>query len=358
MAPPPPDAIATAPGAVDAPPATDGRASKAHIESLARGGLLKVVGGFLNGLFTFLVAIVLTRTLGKDGSGAFFVALALMTLLETAAGLGTDVGAVRAVSRVLAVGRVQDLRTTLRVAFLPVLVTTLVVGAAMFAFAQPFAEIFDSGKQTQAVARYVRALAVFLPLSVSLEMLMSVTRGFGTMKPDAYLDKILKAGLQLVLVLVVGVASLGVIGLAMAWGLPIVLSFVLAVLWTRKLLRRAERRIHEREDAPAARSTGEIASEFWRFSAPRALSSVFKVGIDRIAKSLGESVMMASPPETTAMAIEATQVLARFAATLSYVADYSKFQYTKPVHRVMARINLRTLGGTGFSTSLGSERTN
>lgn len=47
-----------------------------------------------------------------------------------------------------------------------------------------------------------------------------------------------------------------------------------------------------------------------------------------------------------------------FAATLSYVADYSNFQYTKPVHRVMMRINLRTLGGTGFSTAIGSERTN
>lgn len=170
--------------------------SKAHIQSLARGGLLKVVGGFLNGLFTFLVAVVLTRSLGAEGSGAFFGALALMTILETAAGLGTDVGAVRAVSRVLAVGRVKDLRTTLKVAYVPVLVTTLVVGALMFAFAGPFAAVYDRGGDRAAeIARYVRALAVFLPLSVSLEMLMSVTRGFGTMKPDAYLDKILKAGL-------------------------------------------------------------------------------------------------------------------------------------------------------------------
>jgi LPS-assembly protein len=47
-----------------------------------------------------------------------------------------------------------------------------------------------------------------------------------------------------------------------------------------------------------------------------------------------------------------------FAATLSYVADYSNFQYTKPVHKIMMRVNLRTLGGTGFSTTVGSERTN
>jgi LPS-assembly protein len=46
-----------------------------------------------------------------------------------------------------------------------------------------------------------------------------------------------------------------------------------------------------------------------------------------------------------------------FAATFSYVADYSNLTYTKPVHRIMLRMNLRTLGGTGFSTQVGSERT-
>jgi len=46
-----------------------------------------------------------------------------------------------------------------------------------------------------------------------------------------------------------------------------------------------------------------------------------------------------------------------FAATFSYLADYSNFQYTKPVHKIMMRVNLRTLGGTGFSANVGSERT-
>jgi LPS-assembly protein len=47
-----------------------------------------------------------------------------------------------------------------------------------------------------------------------------------------------------------------------------------------------------------------------------------------------------------------------FAANLMYVADYSNLTYTKPVHRVMLRVNLRTIGGTGVSTSIGDERTN
>lgn len=47
-----------------------------------------------------------------------------------------------------------------------------------------------------------------------------------------------------------------------------------------------------------------------------------------------------------------------FAANLMYVADYTNLTYTKPVHRVMLRVNLRTIGGIGTSTNIGSERTN
>ena len=46
-----------------------------------------------------------------------------------------------------------------------------------------------------------------------------------------------------------------------------------------------------------------------------------------------------------------------FAATFSYVADNTNLTYTKPVHRVMMRMNLRTLGGTGFSTRISDDRT-
>jgi LPS-assembly protein len=46
-----------------------------------------------------------------------------------------------------------------------------------------------------------------------------------------------------------------------------------------------------------------------------------------------------------------------FAATLSYVADQTSLTYTRPVHRIMLRMNLRTLGGVGFSTQVGSDRT-
>ncbi|MDO8534997.1 MAG: LPS-assembly protein LptD [Xanthobacteraceae bacterium] len=42
-----------------------------------------------------------------------------------------------------------------------------------------------------------------------------------------------------------------------------------------------------------------------------------------------------------------------FAASFIYVADYTNIVDPHPVHKLMLRLNLRTLGGTGFSTSVG-----
>jgi O-antigen/teichoic acid export membrane protein len=268
-----------------APPASGSGEPKAYVASLARGGLLKVVGGLSNGIFTFLLALVVTHSLGAGGFGAFSAALALFTILESATALGTDVGLVRMISGQLANRRARDIRTTLRVAYVPVAVLTVVAAAAMFVFAHPLAVVFaDKPIYVENVTRYLRWLAAFLPLSVLFDTSVAITRGFGTMSPDVLLDKVLKTGLQLAVVAVLGLVGLGVVGLSLAWGVPLAVCFVAGLVWMRRLLHRAERRAGRNgADAEPPRGRQEVAREFWRFSAPRALSSIFKVCIDRIA---------------------------------------------------------------------------
>jgi O-antigen/teichoic acid export membrane protein len=266
-------------------PSTGSDEPKAYVASLAKGGLLKVVGGLSNGVFTFLLALVVTHSMGAGGFGAFSAALALFTILESATALGTAVGLVRTISGQLAGRQARDIRTTLRVAYVPVVVLTVLAAAAMFVFAHPLAVVFaDKPVYVEDVTRYLRWLAAFLPLSVLFDTSVAITRGFGTMSPDVMLDKILKAGLQLAIVAVLGLVGLGVVGLSLAWGIPLAICFVLGLAWMRRLLRKAERRARRTgADEEPPRERKEVAREFWSFSAPRALSSIFKVCIDRIA---------------------------------------------------------------------------
>lgn len=281
-----PQALVSAQGNGSRPdegPAGDAGGSRSFLPSLARGGALNLVGGLSNGLLTFALAIVITRALGTGGAGAFFEAIALLTILETAAELGADVGIVRTISRYLALGRTGDIRRSLKITFWPVLVASIAAATAMFVYAPALADLFSRGGHEREIAGYIKVLAPFLPISVLFTLSLAATRGFGTMVPNAVLDKMAKPALQPLIAIFAAVAGIGVVGFALAWTLPITLGCLASVLWLRKLLRRAERRASSVDMLGPPRPLGDLAREFWRFSAPRALSSVFKTGIDRLA---------------------------------------------------------------------------
>src|SRR5207237_3117082 len=112
--------------------------SKDDLVTVARGGLLNVLGGVSFTLFSFVFAVVLTRSLHAAGSGVFFVAIALFTIVVTASQVGADVGLVRFLPRLRELGRTQDLRPTLKVALAPVVALSTVVATGLIVFAPTF----------------------------------------------------------------------------------------------------------------------------------------------------------------------------------------------------------------------------
>jgi LPS-assembly protein len=46
-----------------------------------------------------------------------------------------------------------------------------------------------------------------------------------------------------------------------------------------------------------------------------------------------------------------------FAYSFNYIADFTNIADPRPVHKIMLRVNLRTLGGTSFGTHIGGETT-
>jgi O-antigen/teichoic acid export membrane protein len=136
--------------------------------------------------------------------------------------------------------------------------------------------LFRSGRGSGRIDDYARVLALFLPASAAIMVALSGTRGFGTMIPTNVVDKLARSALQpLLAVLVLGL-GMGTTAVALAFAGPIALGFVASCLWLWSLLRKAERRSAK---GAAARPTGELASRFWRFTAPRGFAGIFQVVI-------------------------------------------------------------------------------
>jgi O-antigen/teichoic acid export membrane protein len=250
---------------------------RAHLSTIARGGTLNVVGAVVSGLLSFVLVVIVTRGLGVESAGAFFIAVALFSLLAKTLELGADTGLVRFISRYRALGELRDLNGTIAVAIVPVVLASVVVAVALFTSADALAPRIAKGSAPGQVGDLLRLLAPFLPLGAAYTVLLAGTRGFGTMKPTVAIDRFAKPALQPALAFAVLLAGLGTLAVLASWVTPIGIGTVLAVVWLARLTTREARRITP--ETPAPRGRRELASEFWRFTAPRGLAGFFQVAI-------------------------------------------------------------------------------
>jgi O-antigen/teichoic acid export membrane protein len=258
-------------------PAAAGTHERAKdLRMVARGGSLNFIGALTNGLLQFALVVVVTRSLARSASGAFFEAVALFLILSNTAELGADTGLTRMIPRYRVDGRIADVRRSLSVGLVPSFAAGIVLAVISYALASPLAAVFTNHRHGSAgaVADYIRVLAVFVPLSSAYTVAIAATRGFGTMVPNALVDRIAKAAAQTLAVAVAVIAGGGSVAVAIAWGLPIGISFAVALLWLGHLVRRVERR--ERATVPPT-PLRRLAHEFWVFTAPRGMTGVFQV---------------------------------------------------------------------------------
>jgi O-antigen/teichoic acid export membrane protein len=263
--------------------AAGGGHARSDVRSLARGGVLNLVASGTGQVFAFLMTILVTRGLGARGAGAFFEVVGLFTILSNSVRLGADTGMVRAVSSRMALGHSDDLRRLVRVALGPVLLFGVLIAAATWALGPQLAEVFLHGAGEGEGATAIRVLAFFLPLVAVTIVALSGTRGFGTMLPYAMIENFGKPLARLVLVAVVLAVGLGSVAALVAWAIPVAVGFV-AALWV--LLRLVHRAEAGAVPAPAGtaepvgkRASRHLASQFWRFAAPRGIAGIFQVTV-------------------------------------------------------------------------------
>jgi O-antigen/teichoic acid export membrane protein len=173
---------------------------------------------------------------------------------------------------------VRDLRRGLAVGLWPVAAAGCLLGLLVWIYAAALADVFSrhGEAETAQLADFIRAFAVFVPVSALSLAVFAATRGFATMRPTVYLDKVARPALQPLLMLPVILAGAGSTVIALAYLGPYLPALVAGLVWMGLLLRRAERR---REGAPSLqrpRSLGRLWGEFWRFTGPRGLAALFQ----------------------------------------------------------------------------------
>lgn len=239
-----------------------------HLGALARGGAANLAGSVVAAVAAFALTVLVAHSLRQAEAGVFFSTTSLFLLATTLGQLGTGTGVVYFISQARARGHPGMARVIVRTATRPVLVVGLVVGATGVAAASWIAALVlgaDAGTATP----YVRLLAVFVPIAGMEAVWLAGIRGFGSMRVNALVDLVLRPVLQLVLVVAV-LPLHEPAWIALAWGGPYAVAALAAGLaWRRR-----------RSQLPAV-AAGSACTGFWRFTGPRAMTSIVQMVMQR-----------------------------------------------------------------------------
>jgi O-antigen/teichoic acid export membrane protein len=258
--------------------------------TLARGGALNLIGAVAAAVGGFALWMILARGFGKDEAGAFLESIAIFNNLSIAGAIGADTGLVWAFSRSLAKQRDRELAAFVRVAAVPVVLIGLVSASLVWGFAPELAGRFGGDDHAETISTVLRVLAPMLPVASLYLMVLGASRGFSTMVPTVAVDRFGRAFFQPAVALIVAAVGGSLTALAVGWSAPYLIGLVAGVAWLAALLRRRSAATAGIELEPP-RPTATLARRFWRFTAPRSVASIFRVGVQWIDVLIVGAVM-------------------------------------------------------------------
>jgi O-antigen/teichoic acid export membrane protein len=241
------------------------------LAKVARGSALNLVGAAVSALAGFALVVVITRGSSRADAGVFFTVTSVFLIAGYIGQLGTDLGMVYFLSRARALGRHALIGRYLRTALEPVLAVAVAMSVAMFVLAPELARLTNADHAAQATT-YLRILALFVAPSCIAAVLLAATRGMGTMRANVLIEQVGRQILQVALVAIAAALPTKT-AIGWAWGLPYIGSLVAVCLWWRSIMRRT----------PAFDGDVEpVGRAFWRFTAPRTITTVAQQLIQRI----------------------------------------------------------------------------
>jgi O-antigen/teichoic acid export membrane protein len=223
-------------------------------------GLVVAIGA------TFATQVVITRVLGPSAFGIVTLATQGALVLGFFSRFGMDMAAVRRVAIDLGQGARERVRSVVSRASVIAAVASLVVGGAVFAFAEPLARTFAGQYRpgSDAVNAF-RAGAVAIPFAALVQVYLGATRGLKIMRHTLSVFWVGQPLLWLALILVGWVAARTVAMTSLAYAA----SWAVATAWAAWLWRRETRGFGHAP--PAAGEVGELL----RYGAPRAPAALF-----------------------------------------------------------------------------------
>lgn len=245
-------------------------------EGLARSGVVSLVGSAFAAIAALVLTAIVGNTLGASGTGLFFQAMGIFTILTQVLRLGTNSGIVRFISEQRAFDRRGAEWRIVLYAAIPVAVLSVLASVAVWFLADALGTWLAAPDEADGLAMLLRAMSPFIAMGAVIGVLQIAARMLRGVTAFTLLQSVLLPASRLLTVLVavslLGVAAWGAFE-AWLWPLPVWLVITVVVIagpLARDFRRRAESTSGERP----------TFGGFWRFNAPRSVSSGLETALE------------------------------------------------------------------------------
>jgi O-antigen/teichoic acid export membrane protein len=279
--------------------------SRRRSSNIAWAGAVNLVGGATGSLIALVLAAMVGRSLGPDGAGTYFVAVAVFMIVSNMAELGADTGLVKFVAAARATGQPERIGPLVRIAVKPVVALALGLVLVVAVAAGLGLTVLDGLGGPVLVGG--AALAVASSLNA---VVVAVSRGYGDVVTYPLAINIALPAMRVAAVAAVLAAGGQVEAVVLAWMAPVVAVLIALVVVARTYVAESRRDAAGRQvgDVPALRR------EFWSFSAARAVAAAVEVLLEWVDVVL--VAWLTSPTEAGIYAVvtrcaRASEVLAQ-----------------------------------------------
>lgn len=244
-------------------------------ERLARSGAVSLFGTAFAAVAALIVTAVVGNTQGAYGTGQFFQALAVFTILSQFLRLGTNSGIIRHLAEQRAFARTGEAWRTLLVAVVPVAVIATIVGIILVVYSRELAAWLSTPGTEDTLAPLLADMAPFIVCAAVLGVLQTAVRMIRGVAAFTILQSVLTPLSRLVGVTTAVIVTSSVSGIFWGWMLPVPLWLVVTVVVLAGPIVSDWRRRGQ------ARSTlRSEAVRFWRFSSARAVGSALETALE------------------------------------------------------------------------------
>ncbi|MBN1896573.1 MAG: oligosaccharide flippase family protein [Candidatus Aenigmarchaeota archaeon] len=305
------------------------------VKTLAKGAGIVLAGLILSKIFTLIYRVFIAQFYGPTDYGIFSLGIAVLSLFAMTSLIGLQSGVVRFVSHYRSKKDNERVKGTI----ISSLKITLPLSIAMSIILALLSEFIGLTvfHETELV-NVLMILSISIPFTTLMTILMSAFIGFKKADYRVYTENISLNSFKLLLILLFGIAGLGISGIAWAWTIATIMTFIVTVLLIRKLY----------PDIKSSLKSVEIKSELFKYSAPLLFTGTMgfiilwtdtiMIGIFMEASDVG--IYNAAMPIGQILFMTANAIIALFLPVITELYSKNKIKKINNLYKTVSRWTL------------------